>query len=86
MNQPEQKPSVDPLDMNQEQFIALAMRVFQTERKNNKITKEEFINKYLVITEVYIKNRGYSPLTQEIRKHLENAVDNILGAEKIEGE
>ena len=80
MNKQEQ--SVNPLDMNQEQFIALAMKVFQAERKNNKITKERFINKYLVITEAYIRNRGYSPLTQDIRTHLENAVDSILAPKK----
>lgn len=75
----------DPLNMSQEQFIALAMKMFQAERKNNKITKEEFINKYLVIIESYIRNRGYRPLNQKITNHLENAVDNVLAAEKIEG-
>ena len=79
----QQQPTVqDPLDMDQNDFIKVIEKLFEQEHEYTRISKEDFINNYLVIIEAYIKGRGYNPLSESIRGFMECAVDNIMRAKK----
>ena len=81
MNTDTQPTVKDPLDMDKNDFIEVIEKLFIQEHEYTNITKEQFIENYLVIVETYIKNRGYNPLSKDIKNYMSCAIENVLAAE-----
>jgi len=86
MNITKRKTISDPMFMEQDHFVNLIEKLFEQEHEYTEITKEQFIENYLVIVKSYIQGKGYNPLDEAIKGFMQLAVDNVLGAEKNKGE
>lgn len=78
MNKPQQEGTKRLLLEEQERFTRVVEKLFATEIEIYQITKQDFIEKYLVRLTEYVKSQGFNPLEATMKELLESGTDNVL--------